>query len=298
MNRNVDTHTLGAYETSLSIISEFFPDRDATKEPAVSDQDKKRWILNAIGFRLMSLGRLREGVPFYERSIAGEEGQDWSGDSLTYQNLAELHASLGALEESATAAQQALDLSRRAEKKDGQCFSLAFQGLANHLLGNTQTASDAFAGAEKFQQEIYSQQNIRYLFSLRGIQHADYLRRTDHPSTGSGNAGYARRMTEANLDLMERNHWPDDESRCHRILGDLDADSGNHTSAREHYEPALKIARGISHRSVLIEALLGRGRWQAKYLVGGGYSAPGQGDLAPTVNRCLQRPERSPWLCG
>ena len=48
----------------------------------------------------------------------------------------------------------------------------------------------------------------------------------------------------------------------------LDFDSGNPESARTHYESALKIARSISYRAVLIEALLARGRFYAKANVG------------------------------
>ena len=80
----------------------------------------------------------------------------------------------------------------------------------------------------------------------------------------TGQPDYARRVTEANLKLTADNHWPDNTSCCHRVLGDLDADAGNHASARTHYESALKIARGISFRPALIEALLGRGRFLAK----------------------------------
>jgi tetratricopeptide (TPR) repeat protein len=63
---------------------------------------------------------------------------------------------------------------------------------------------------------------------------------------------------------MVDNHWPDDTSRCHRVLGDLDLELGSYESAREHYESALKIARSISIQFVLIEALLARGRFLAK----------------------------------
>ncbi|MDO9348146.1 MAG: hypothetical protein Q7T47_02590, partial [Anaerolineales bacterium] len=70
---------------------------------------------------------------------------------------------------------------------------------------------------------------------------------------------------EANLQWWVKNYkWLQDESACYRILGDLDADSGQHESARAHYEFALKIARSISYRSALIEALLARGRFYAK----------------------------------
>ena len=70
---------------------------------------------------------------------------------------------------------------------------------------------------------------------------------------------------KANLRICERNRWPDKVSRCHCVLGDLDADAQDHDSAREHYGEALKIARGITFRPALIEGLLSRGRWAARH---------------------------------
>ena len=96
---------------------------------------------------------------------------------------------------------------------------------------------------------------------MQGIFYANYLRHT-------GDLDYARRVTEANLQVCKQYHFITDESMCHRVLGDLDFDSGNPESARAHYESALKIARSISHRPSLIEALLARGRFLAKINVG------------------------------
>ncbi len=73
-------------------------------------------------------------------------------------------------------------------------------------------------------------------------------------------------ITEDNLKICEEYHWQDDSSKCHRVLGDLDADSGKHVSARKHYDEAMRIARSISNRTVLIEALLARGRWYGKFM--------------------------------
>jgi tetratricopeptide (TPR) repeat protein len=99
---------------------------------------------------------------------------------------------------------------------------------------------------------------------------------------------YARRVTEANLkNWVSYSHWQKDESACHRVLGDLDFDSGNHESARAHYESALKIARSIQLRFVLIEALLARGRFFAKAGAGSprpNDARPGSGDPTPTIN--------------
>jgi tetratricopeptide (TPR) repeat protein len=273
-DRCVMVHQLGAYETDLALITEFFPEGNLEEEPQVTDRNDKRWIISAIGFRLMSLGRLREAVPFYERATKGYlDAQEWSFASATYQNLANLHASLGALTASAEAADQALALARQAENKQDECWSLAWQAWAAHLQGGLPAAAAAFAQAEALEQEIDS--GKRYLYSNRGIFHAEHLRR-------SGEAETARRVTRANLEICERNHWAFLVSQCHRVLGDLDADPttgpgqapGERDSALAHYDQALHITRGISHRKSLIEALLGRGRFWARHP-----DLAGRGDL-------------------
>ncbi len=85
----------------------------------------------------------------------------------------------------------------------------------------------------------------------------DYLRRL-------GDAENSRSLLEADLQYCESNHIPGDGGRCHRVLGDFDFDAGNYESALTHYESALKIARSISIRDALIEALLARERFYAK----------------------------------
>jgi tetratricopeptide (TPR) repeat protein len=257
-DRYVITHQLGAYETEFAIASEFFPDKDTSQEPQLSDPVDKRYILNEMGFCLMSLGRLREAAPFYRRkNEIALSMDDWHNASNGYRNLAALHISLGELGAAAEAADQALALARRAENDDDKFNSLSWQAWINHLRGNITDASEGFKKAERLKCQIESDK--QYMYSLPGIWHADHLRRT-------GQVDYARRVSEANLAICERNRWPDDTSKCHRVLGDLDAVEGNHTEARNHYDQAVSIARGISVRDVLIEALLGRGRWAAKYI--------------------------------
>jgi tetratricopeptide (TPR) repeat protein len=253
----VIAHQLGAYETNLALMLEFFPDGDVSKEPQVSDPGAKRWILNEVGFCLMNLGRLGEATPFFERSNAISVGMgDWDNASRGCMNLADLHTDLGALVASAEAASQALALARRAGNKRDECYSLARQAWAAHLRGDLPTSGDAFGQAEALEREI--DPTKRYRYSIDGIWHADHLRRTN-------NADYARRVTQANLEICGRNHWPEQLSMCHRVLGDLGAQAGQHASAGAHYDVALKLARGISVRYVLIEALLARGRWAARY---------------------------------
>ncbi len=259
-DRFVVIHQLGTYETELALVQEFFPDGDISQEPQVSDPSAKSFILNEVGFCLMTLGRLGEAGPFYERKIVMQlDIEDWRNASRGYLNLAVLHIHLGALTESADAACESLALARRAENKQDEISSLARQAQAAHLCGDLTTAGTAFQQVEVLTRE--AEPDKRYLYSNRGILHANYLRRTSDPD-------YARRVTEANLEICERNRWAEVISLSHRVLGDLDTDAGQHESARAHYDKALKIARSITVRDVLIEALLARGRWAARYLAG------------------------------
>ncbi|HLO16097.1 MAG TPA: trypsin-like peptidase domain-containing protein [Anaerolineales bacterium] len=251
-------HQLGAYETDLNICVEYFPNNDVSQEPLLNSDSNKRWILGMMGFCLMILGRLSEIVQIWERHNAiCTRTEDWRNASTGYRNLADLHAHLGVLEASAEAAHQALDLARRAEDKQGEMTSLSFQGTAYHLLGKVDEAKLTFQESEQVEKAM--QHGTQYLFSYAGVRHADHLRRI-------GDLLYARRVTEANFHICKQNHWPDNMSRCHRILGDLDTDVGDHASAQAHYGSALKIARAISHRQTLIEALLAHGTWQAMYM--------------------------------
>jgi tetratricopeptide (TPR) repeat protein len=143
-------------------------------------------------------------------------------------------------------------------------------------MGNLEEALEVYKQAEELQTEI--QPSLQYHYSTDGIWHAetlircaaDPLCRSDAPPLP-----YARRITEANLEICERNRWIEKISMCHRVLGDLDAHAylrsqppspGAAQEARAHYDEALRIARSISRRDVLIEALLARGRYVAKDL--------------------------------
>jgi tetratricopeptide (TPR) repeat protein len=139
---------------------------------------------------------------------------------------------------------------------------------AEHLRGETEAALAHFAEVESLYKET---DNVEYPYSLPGIWYADTLIRSHATPLNRSSAApldYARRITEANLEILTELRAPHQISMCHRVLGDLDAIEGQPTEARAHYDEALRIARSISVRDVLIEALLGRGRYVAKDLRG------------------------------
>jgi tetratricopeptide (TPR) repeat protein len=254
---------LGAYETYLTLLLEFFPNGDTFQDPKVSNPQAQRFILNAIGFCLMNLGRLGEAPPLYERSVEGGiAAGEHHNNSVDYHNLAELYIHLGQLVQSAESAERALEQAKQVRyeryRKPCKMISLAYLAWTEHLRGEAPAAGEHFQQAEALEREIDPE--AQYLYSQRGIQHANHLGRT-------GEADYARRVTEANLEICENQlRDPSQTSQCHHVLGDLDADAGKHEQARRHYDQALTIARGIDRRDVVVEALLARGLWQAKYM--------------------------------
>jgi tetratricopeptide (TPR) repeat protein len=256
-DRRVLTNQLNAWDTSLALVLEFFPNRDISQEPQVSTPARKSWILNHVGLCLKQLGHLSGAEQLYQRSMVFKlSREDWENASTTYQNLANLYIDLGKLKASAKANSEALALVHRYTQNQLDNMSLLVdQAWIAHLQGNLEAASTGFQQAEALHQEI--DPDARYLCAKNGFYHANHLWRV-------GNVDYARRITEANLEISKRNHWLDGISQCHRILGDLNADTGKHESAHNNYNEALKIARSISRREVLIEALLARGRWAAQ----------------------------------
>jgi tetratricopeptide (TPR) repeat protein len=204
----------------------------------------------------MNLGRLREAVPFFQRYITYSLNQQlWQSASIGHQNLTWLYTYLGELATSSATAQQALQFARQADDRFEEKDTLSLWAWTAHLQGHLGQATKAFQQAIALEQALSQQP---YLDGLRGIWYADHLRRL-------GQTEEAYRITIANLkQWVYRQRWVKDESQCYRILGDLRSAAGFHDRARRYYNRALKLARKISNRAVLIEALLARGRWLAQ----------------------------------
>ena len=82
-----------------------------------------------------------------------------------------------------------------------------------------------------------------------------------------GDFNQAQLRAEEYLEICS---WmPDKLSQCYRILGDLAFGMKQFDQVDDWYNSAIKQARLTSIREVLIEALLARGRWAAKFHGGG-----------------------------
>lgn len=256
-DRHVLYRQLGASDIELALMREFFPKGDLFQEPQVTNPSYKASILNGVGLCLLNLGSMGEAITtFFKRGNEIYLSQEnWSNLSVSSQSLAWLYATSGKLPDSKASADNALTFARYGEDKTQEHNSLACLGRVAYLQGDSGAASKAFQQAEALQRKI--EPDVRYLSVIHSIYHTHYLRRV-------GDTEYARRVTEANLLICKRNHWICRISHCHCVLGNLDTDEGNHDSACQHYNQALKIAQSLSNRYVLIEVLLARGSWAAR----------------------------------
>jgi tetratricopeptide (TPR) repeat protein len=260
-NRCVVTYILGAYETDLALVTAFFPGGDFSAMPRIDTLRTQSFIIGQVGFCLMNLGRLVEADYFHVwANNLDAKGKDWHNASSGWRNLADLRLQRGDLRSCLDATEEALRLAGKVadinRRQQGMRNSLAYRGWARHLLGEVQNAHIDFGQAEQIEQQINSRNP--YLYSQRGIRYAEHLRRI-------GDADYAHRVTEVNVEICKLDGWADDLSGAYRVLGDLESDIGNQLQALQYYNEALEIARSIQKCSVSIEALIARGRWYAHY---------------------------------
>jgi len=108
-----------------------------------------------------------------------------------------------------------------------------------------------------------------HLCDLWGIYYADYLLSIGNEVS----IKLADCITQDNIKYARRNRLTEIESQCNRVLGDINCwrvDNKTkdkkflYDTSETNYEEALFIANKTSHRPVIIEALLGLGRFKIK----------------------------------
>lgn len=245
-------HKLGAWETSLSLVKVFFPKEDLSKMPIVSKKSDQSWLLNSAGLVLLATGKPKEAEePFLTGVQMYIGAKNWKNTSACYQNLADLQFRIGELEKGLESTKKALEMAEKAGIDKYSCNSKAYLAWMLHLLGKDKEAEEWFKEADELQVKIDPDSDL--LYSLRGVFYADFLvsiQRIDE----------AFELTKANLEICQRNSWPDNISRCHRLLGAIERIKGNHKEAEAHLQSALEIARKIGMPVLEIEALLEFGR--------------------------------------
>ncbi|HEV7405572.1 MAG TPA: hypothetical protein VGO11_21685, partial [Chthoniobacteraceae bacterium] len=132
-----------------------------------------------------------------------------------------------------------------------ELISRAYRAEALSLAGELPAASHDFTAADTIERKDASDNAA--LHSIRGIRwcrHRLRLREADA----------ARRFTEANRAICERNGWNDDLARCDLLLGELDVAAGDREAAERRIGAAVRVFREARIGTDLPDALLAQAR--------------------------------------
>ncbi len=249
-NEKYIVHKLGAWETALSLLKNFFPEGDFSKIPLVDRKEDQSFLLNEAGLALLSTGRPKEAEELLIRKTNMQiEDKDWENASVGYRNLADLQFQTGEIEAGLDSAKKALEMSEKARSYEDIMSSKPYLGWILHLLGKSEEAEKEFKEADELEVKMGGYR----LYSLRGVQYADFLISMERIDESF-------ELTKQNLEICQKNNLLNDISRCYRCLGAIERIRGNKKQAKEHLENALEIARKVGMTFIEIEALLERGR--------------------------------------
>jgi len=247
---NLIVHKLGAWETALSLVKNFFPKGDLSQMPLVTKKSAQSWLLNTAGLTLLCTGRPKKAEgPFLTVVKQLIEAEGWNDASVVYRNLAGLQFRTGEIESGLDSTKKALDLSEKAKNDRYIVFSKAYLGWVLYILGKTEEAEEKFEEADELSIKIEGDRP----YSNPGFQYADFLISMKRLDEAFG-------LTKQNLEICESQNWSDHISGCHRCLGAIERTKGNYEEAEGHLQKALDIARKFGMPYFEIEAMLEYGR--------------------------------------
>ncbi|MBK8932241.1 MAG: tetratricopeptide repeat protein [Chloroflexi bacterium] len=218
-------YRFGVYEFFLSLIREFFPNRNLNTLPFVTGLKNQNTLLNLVSYCLRRLGRLVEAkkVSLQFLSTQAEPNEDNEG-ILTYQSLGVIDTDLGNLPEAKNILSQAAEIVQNTQGTQNKIRAFASLGWVCFLRGEIELARKYYNQAN----QIGYQTRGYGVFSMLGGQYATFLLMT-------GNVQDSQRYTEDNLARCIEKHWPEAVSYCKCLLGDIAVMETRLIEARNFY---------------------------------------------------------------
>jgi len=248
-------YKLGAHETYLALLLEFFPNRNPLLEPMIKSLRTKGGILLDLANCFTALGYSKQGFELYERSLELFHSEsDWHNVSTIYMNLAYTNYSVGNLYDAMFAISEALEYSKKDENDLKRPDLINAYAVFAHQHGKLIEASSAFSEAELLLRLAGSQSLRKY--GAHCGHHAEHLRRLREFKR-------AEELAQFGLQSSLTEHWIDNISNCHRLLGEIS--NVNKRGNIIHFDEALRFARLSCTRDIIILSLLARGRFYAKH---------------------------------
>jgi len=243
-------YKLGAWETDLQLIKNFFPNGSLGQLPLVTNKNIQSWLINEAGISLIYTGRPQEAIAPYLKMIEIDiTVSDWENTSMGYQNLTSLEYRLGMLDNSIKSARNALKMAENAKNEQYKSISKAYLGYVLFLRGEIEKPLIFFKEASEIENDISGYE----LYCFSGIMYVDFL-------TAINKTIEAFNLTTKNLEVCSEYNQVADISRCHRVLGGLKRREGKFKEAKEDLSKALNIGREISVPYLQIEAMIEQGR--------------------------------------
>lgn len=219
---------LGAFERGERICRAFAAGQSPqiASFPAGLSENDQVVLVNEWALYLKDLGQLASAARCHERCLGVRARQEnWMESSLEHLNLAEALLLAGRLPAGLHAAEEALRLTELTSGERHLNNSYSYRGFARGLNGGIDTTLADFAVACRAEE---SESNTPFLFSLRGIYHAQIVARLGHNAL-------ATRFTSENKKYVRDKWGPDqpDISKCNLLLADLAIERGDLTVACE-----------------------------------------------------------------
>lgn len=252
------SYKFGAYEFQLSLLRDFFPDRDLDKQPFVTNAESAVFLLLEIAWCFSQLGQPIDAKTFFERAaINALEASDHRSAAIAYYKISEVQSALGELDDAGRAAEKAVELAKVSKAKDWESWSWAAFGWVAFLKGESDSAELAYknsllvkrtAALDEKNLFIYPDEDI--LFFNLGVQYATFLLAT-------GREDESRTNTELNLKICAELNWTEGIARCKRLLGDIALAQNNTKESASYYAQALDISRNFGIQVETWRILLG-----------------------------------------
>lgn len=241
---------LGAWETDLSLLRNFFPEGDLSRLPLASNKKSQSWLLNSAGLVLVFTGRPREArEPLLTGVQMDIAAGDWKSASTAYDNLCELQFRVGEIKDALESAKKSLGMAQKVGLDYEIMTSKVYLGHILHLSGARKEAEKRFKEAD----EVCAKISPYRLHRGWGVFYADFL-------ISIKSIGEALELTRQNLDICQADNSVNDLCACHRCLAAIERTNGNHKVAKIHAQKALELARKIGLPFLEIETLLEYGR--------------------------------------
>ena len=244
------TQNLGAWETNLSLLRAFFPERQLSQMPLVRRKKDQCWLLNSAGLSLLSTGRPKEAEDHLSTAIALYVEEKQIGNaSVGCQNLAELLFRTGDIKKGIESAKRALAMAVKANRDDYVVFSMAYLAHMLHLSGKNIEAGKSFVQADELLRKIGGAR----LYGIWGAFFADFL-------IFGKRIHEALELTRQNLHICRSYNFVNDIPRCYRCLAAIERIKGNHNEADIHLQKGLELAHDVGMPELEIEAQIEYGR--------------------------------------